>query len=613
MASTFTLTSKSYEGRYLQLKCTQKTNVATNKSTITWELSSIGGSANYYSIGPTSVNINGTQVYYCARKNWDTKEFPASKGSVSGSIVVDHNGNGSKQITVSMSTAIYVGTISSYSDTWTLDNIPRQATITSSPDFTDLQNPVIYYSNPAGTAVDSLMACISFTGAVDDIAYRDISKTDTSYTFPLTDAERNLLRNNTPNGSRDVIFFVRTYIGGNRYLSTDTKKFTVVETEDTKPSVSMTASLDNGSLPSKFSGLCIQGKSKFNVNLSAEGKYSAGITSLYATVDGKTYNSTPFTTDVIQNSGNIVGYAKDTRGFTRTVSEPINVVPYSKPWVIPIESENSILCYRSDGNGKRVGNSTSLWIKAKRSYYSVSGKNQCALQWRSKLATEQWNDTRHPWNNLLPKSNTSTNNYDALISNTVFDLKTSYTVQIGVFDDVGENDIKTFDIPTQDVALHLGKGGKNVSVGTYCDYSKPYTFYSDWDAYFDKDVYFSGNKLSEFFIERGTKVINGITWTYRKYSSGDVMCEAVLKMEGCTDITAFTGQDYSYKALTFPFEFDGMPNINLTGISTAGKDVYGNIAYSVRDYTSTGFNIQQTCKASVKEAWVSVFIIGKLK
>ncbi|UKI22358.1 MAG: DUF859 domain-containing protein [Anaerotruncus sp.] len=91
-------TSKSYEGRYLKLTITESVNVVENTSTLTWVLQSLGGSVNYYTTGPTTVTINGTQVYYKARTAWSTSQFPAAKGSTSGTITVAHNSNGSKYI-----------------------------------------------------------------------------------------------------------------------------------------------------------------------------------------------------------------------------------------------------------------------------------------------------------------------------------------------------------------------------------------------------------------------------------------------------------------------------------------------------------------------------------
>lgn len=492
MANTFTLTSGSYQGRYLQVSCVQTIDIANNRSKIDWTLSSIGGSSTWYSTGATTLTINGQQVYYKARVNWDAKVFPAAKGSVSGTIYVNHNNGGDQGITVKLTTAIYDGESSSskYSreDYWQLDNIPRQAALTSAPDFTDLDNPMITYSNPAGNAVDSLMACISFTGAKDDIAYRSIPKTGTnSYTFNLTDAERDLLRNNTTSGKRDVTFYVRTIIAGKYFYSTAPKKLTIVETDKTRPSIAMDITLNNGSLSIIFANMYIQGKSRLDINLTAEGKYGADITNYSVSVDGKTYYTSSFTTDVITKSGDvdIIASVKDTRGFTGTATHTIeNVLAYSKPLVVPIKGENAILCYRSDGNGLRVGNSTSVWVKAKRSYYNLLGKNQCILQWRRRLISET---TWDAWKALIKNTDT-TDEYNGLIIDEVFELDKSYAVQIRVVDEIGEDDIKEFEIPTQDVALHLGAGGKNVAVGTYCDYSEPYTFYSAWKAIFDEGV-----------------------------------------------------------------------------------------------------------------------------
>ena len=532
MASSFTLKSSSYEGRYLLLNCKQTKDIATNKSKIEWTLSSKGGSVNYYSTGPTSVSINGKEVYSLARKNWDSKVFPAAKGSTSGTIYVDHDSKGEKSISVSFTTAIYVGATSTYEGKWTLDSIPRQAELTSAPNFTDLDNPTISYKNPAGNSVTTLQACISLEAKTDDIKYRNIPKTGTSdtltYEFPLTDAERDLLRNNTTSGSRTVYFYIRTIIGSNTFYSKQAKTLTIVENENTKPTVSMAATLNNGSLPSRFDGLYIQGKSKIDVSISATPKYSATIQSYSATLDGKTYNSAKFTTDAIKtaNTVSLIGYAKDSRKFTGSTKQSFNVIPYSKPLVIPIGTDTAIQCYRSDGNGKRIGNSTSVWIKAKRNYQAVTSngvqKNFCALQWRRKLVNEVWDDNNkeHDWQDLIPKTDITTTEYNALLTDAVFELTKSYTVQIRAIDDIGESDAKPFEIPTQDVALHLGKGGKNVSIGTYCDYSKEHTFYSEWDAYFDKDVYVGDNKIVDFPIEQGTSGI----WTYEKRNSGIAEC-----------------------------------------------------------------------------------------
>lgn len=120
-------TSKSYDGRYLQLTITESVNVVENTSTLTWVLQSLGGSVNYYTTGPTTVTINGTQVYYKASTAWSTSQFPAAKGSTSGTITVAHDSNGSKSISVGFSTAIYTSTVTEHGGTMVLSNIDRAA------------------------------------------------------------------------------------------------------------------------------------------------------------------------------------------------------------------------------------------------------------------------------------------------------------------------------------------------------------------------------------------------------------------------------------------------------------------------------------------------------
>ena len=238
-----------------------------------------------------------------------------------------------------------------------------------------------------------------------------------------------------------------------------------------------------------------------DVKLSVDGKYGADITSYSSKVDGKMYyNALEFTSDVIQGSGsvNIDGYAVDSRTFNGSARETINVIEYSKPLVVPVSTENAILCYRSDENGKRTGNSKSLWIKAKKSYYKLSSdasQNRCALQWRCKRVSEEWS-SNHTWQTLLDGYSDS-NEYSALVPGE-FDTKEAYTVQIIAIDTVGEKDIKTIEVPTADVALHLGKGGKNVSIGSYCDYAKDYTFHCEWEAIFDNGIIVNGMTLEDY-------------------------------------------------------------------------------------------------------------------
>lgn len=122
-----TFTSNTYDGRYLQLTITESVDVPSNTSTLTWTLTSAGGSAVYYTIDETIITINGVTVYSKARTNWEDRVFPAAKGSVSGSLPVVHNSDGTKTATVEFFTRVYVFGSLDYGGTMTLTNIDRTA------------------------------------------------------------------------------------------------------------------------------------------------------------------------------------------------------------------------------------------------------------------------------------------------------------------------------------------------------------------------------------------------------------------------------------------------------------------------------------------------------
>ena len=481
------ITNKEYDS-YFWVRWEQASqDIPGNKTTINWSCGVYcGHSFLKNAIKMSAFTINGVQVYSGGTySNFDKGDHQIA----SGQLEVPHTSDGTKTFTISSFTGwLYSGhNYSSNGGSYTLPAIPRKATITAASDFADTDNPSISFSNPGGFAMD---VWIEPNPVGDHFCVRNNIPNTGSYTWVLTDEERDELRNACVGTSCTIRLGLYSNVGGTIYSDYKDKKFTLTENAATKPEVFIGVSVDNGKLPSAFSDMYIQGKSKAFVTVSADAKYQSSIKSYYAMVEGKKYESDAITSDVLQKSGMlyIFGYAVDSRGFTGFASEEIDVVEYSKPLVIPLSTENAILCYRSDGNGNRTGNSTSVWVKAKRSYYNLSNENTCALQWRRKLVTEAWDDTKHKWNDLIPYSNKTTHEYNAQISG-VFDLRNSYTIQIMAIDAIGEFDIKTFEIPTRDVALHLGKGGKNVSVGTYCDYSRERTFYSDWEGIFDKGLW----------------------------------------------------------------------------------------------------------------------------
>lgn len=328
------ITSSGYR---LVVEWSSTPNVSTNKSTvrvtaklkIPYDLYISGRTDNY-------ITINGTKHYY------DTSAISKSSAATvtlgTATATVSHNADGKKSITIAAMfklnatvSGTYYGTVS-VSKSVALDTIPRKATVTSAPNFNDEANPTIKYSNKAGTAVTSLEACISLDGSKDDVPYRSISKTGSSYTFELTDAERETLRNAcTTATSRTVRFYVRTVLGGVTYTHYLSKTLSIVNAAPT-----LTASVSNANedaLPlTGDDNVFIRGYSDAEYGMTAAALKGATIASMKA-VCGSVSNAAPVGKLADVDSGTFVFTATDSRGLTATVTIEKPFVDYFAPTV----------------------------------------------------------------------------------------------------------------------------------------------------------------------------------------------------------------------------------------------------------------------------------------
>ena len=545
-------------------------DITNNKTRIYWSCGVTCGHSYYANaIEMSAVYINNTLVYGGGTySNFSRGEHRIAYGFMD----IPHNNDGTKTFSISYFTGwLYSNNHYSAAESiHTLNAIPRKATLVSATDFTDLTSPTVTYSNPAGTSASTLQAYIYDTDDTTILVNgKDLPKDDTSKKLSLTSGEIDKLRNTATSGSKKVWFYIKTVIGGVTYWSSKIEKtFSVEENDNSRPEVTMTAELDNGHLSSTFDGLYIQGKSRVNIKLSAQGKYGAEIKSYSADINGKTYNSAEFSTDVLVNAGDvkIIGYAKDSRGFTGSAEQTVNVIPYAKPMVVPLSGENAILCYRCDSNGNKTGKGTRVYLKAKMVSSKVeSGGHQynfCTLQMRMKAAGDNWSDD---WVDLMYDDESETGEYIGLLSGNEAQLTKAYTIQLRAIDNFLEHDIKTLDIPTEDVALHLGRGGKNVSVGTYCTYDEDYTFYSEWKAIFDKEVVIGGKVVKNHVVEEGT---DGI-WHYRKWADGTAECWGTYINEAA-NVTTTWGSLYESNGYTVPLPehlFLEAPQLSVTPAS----------------------------------------------
>ena len=318
--------TSGYQGRYLNFSWTATQSVAENKSTISWTLKGAGtATSSYYKAGNFKVVIAGETVYSSStRINLYNGTTVAS-----GTKVITHNTNGSKSFSASAEAGIYTVAVNcTGSGSWELTDIPRAATITNAPNFNDEANPTITFSNPAGSAA-KLSVCISLDGSSQDIAYRDVASTATSYTFNLTEAERNILRNaTTTSNSRSVRFYIRSNIGGTNYYKYLAKTLTIVNAAPTLTPVVE----DRGTASTVLTGdknKIIKAHNYIYAATGAKALKGATIKSQSISCDGNTIKAATGTFTNV-NSASFVFTVTDSRGNTTKQTVNKTLIDYIK-------------------------------------------------------------------------------------------------------------------------------------------------------------------------------------------------------------------------------------------------------------------------------------------
>lgn len=365
-------------------------------------------------MGTHNVNFPVLNTWYDVNGN---PSLPVSYGPIT------HNADGSKSVSIALYVTLATidgigghGSKISGAQTITLTQIPRQATLSTAPNFNDEANPTITYSNPAGNAVEALEACISLTGAKDDIAYRAVPKTGTSYTFPLTEAERNVLRNATPNSNTlSVRFYLQTTIGGTVYRNYLTRTLTIV---NGNPTLTATVT-DSNSATTALTGDANK-LVKYYSNATATASYGAvkgaSVSSYQVTNGGQTLSAIPGTFNAVEN-GTFTFKVTDSRGNETTQ-------PVTKPLIDYVKLSCNL------GNNK-PDTSGNMEIIAAGNYYNGSFgavANTLTVQYRYKESGGSYGD----WINLTATA--SGNTYSATGTLTGLDYRKSYVFQARAID-----------------------------------------------------------------------------------------------------------------------------------------------------------------------------------
>lgn len=331
-----------YRGYTLQANWSASQNVTGNYSDITVTHVLVIGSAYSLNIGSRSnaCTVDG------AAQSYSSPAINQKGGSVNlGTTThrVNHNADGSKSCTVTdvfnVNATIDGSKVSSItaSGNITLDAIPRQATITSATDFDDTGTPSLTYSNAGGFTADAYLEFAPVGSGTQIMRKGAITGKSGTYTFVLTDAERETLRAACTGASIPVRYALRTIIGGKEYYSTLDRTMSV---SDAAPILGVVSYKDANAATVAVTGddqAIVQRQSDLQVSFgAATGQKGATITEYSATFAGVTKTASSVVTldfgkvDVSSDMP-LVFSATDSRGLKTSTTLTVNVEPWWEP------------------------------------------------------------------------------------------------------------------------------------------------------------------------------------------------------------------------------------------------------------------------------------------
>lgn len=422
----------------LKLTITENsTSVSGNNSSVSYKLELISTTKDFYNYGVgASVYVDGRLVASRNRGDSSSRVNLPTGSSVtllSGTTTVNHNNDGSKSISLSysidMAEVSYTPGPMSGSGSMTLTVIPRGATISSAPNFTDEDNPVVKYNNPAGTTME---LCIkSGDESKFLVEYRTV--TGSSYTFNLTQSERETLQKYATKNTATVVFVLRSNLSGNQFFSSVSRTLTI---KNPAPTLSPTIVDDNQSTVALTgdSSVMVRYASNARVTTGAKAVKFSTLKSTKVTCGGKSLSGDGVINGV--EFGSFTVSATDSRGNTTTQTVKKTLVEYITP-----------TCYIGEGIPNALGEydfttSGSAW----NGDFGVD-VNTLTAEYRYRLRGGDWGE----W---LPMTvQTNGNSYTATVQVTGLDYTATYEFQGRVTDKLNtvESNVKVVaSIPTFD-------------------------------------------------------------------------------------------------------------------------------------------------------------------
>lgn len=365
---------------------TQSVANNTTQLTVNVNISWTYGSYDHYG-SSKYVTINGKTYYFSSVKINPNRTTSGTQTLYSATVTIPHNADGTKTVSIyaSVTTATSSGTVTA-SRSVTLTTIPRATTPSLSASSVALGSAVTISTPRASSAFTHSLHYRIGSGSWVAIA----TNVGTSYSWPVPKSIANSFPSAT-SGSltiRCITYSGKTQIGD---AKTVTLTITIPNTAELKPTVG-TVSISEAvqAVTTAFGSRYVQGLSQLNVSISASGAYSSTIRSYSTSVDGVTYNSAIFKSNVINASGtlSVTVTVSDSRGRTASKTVNISVIAYKPPAITGMSYQQC----NADGTANPTGTSTKITITGQVS--SVSSQNSRTLTLKWKKSTDSAYQTR---------------------------------------------------------------------------------------------------------------------------------------------------------------------------------------------------------------------------
>lgn len=389
MALSGTITGV-YRGYTLHANWTAVQDISGNYSDITIHHVLVIGSAYslHISSRSNSCTVDG------AAQSYTSPAINQKGGSVTlGTTThrVNHDADGSKSCIITdvfnVNATIDGSKVASItaSGSITLDNIPRQVTITSANDFTDTGTPSLTYSNAGGFTADAYLEFAPVGSGTQIMRKGAITGKSGAYTFVLTDAERETLRAACTGVSMPVRYVLRTFIGGKEYYSWLDRTMSM---SDAAPILGEVSYKDANTATVAITGddqVIIQRQSDLQVSfVAATPQKGATITEYSATFAGVTKTaSSAGTLDFgkvdVSSDMPLVFSATDSRGLKTSTTLTVKVEPWWEP-------TSTIELKRKNNFEPETHVTANAW------YASLGGKNDVTItaKYRKAGSSNAW-------------------------------------------------------------------------------------------------------------------------------------------------------------------------------------------------------------------------------